>query len=81
MNRYQANKLMESVFPVKSNDEIVNEFVARVHALEVGQQTYQCFITGFPPVQMLQRILDDSTSTKLFEVWETINGIVVKRKA
>ena len=59
---------------------MIREFMAKVQALEPGEEVYQCYRDDLPTVAELDRILNNSTSVKRFKIWETINGMMVRRE-
>lgn len=77
---YEIEKLMKKVSRERSR--VIREFVKKAHALEVGEEFFQCFIASLPAVEELRRFLnEDEASTMRFEIWPTINGTMVKRTA
>lgn len=59
---------------------MIEWFMAQVQALEPGEEIYQCYRSDLPTVAELDRILNNSTSGKRFKIWETINGVMVRRE-
>lgn len=59
---------------------MIEWFMAQVQALEPGEEFYQCYRSDLPTVAELDRILNNSTSGKRFKIWETINGVMVRRE-
>ena len=77
---YEIEKLMKKV--IEERAKVIREFVEKAHALEVGEEFFQCFIASLPAVEELRRLLnEDEASTMRFEIWPTINGTMVKRTA
>ena len=59
---------------------MIREFMTKVQALEPGEELYQCHRDDLPTVAELREILNNSTSAKRFKIWETINGMMVRRE-
>ena len=59
---------------------MIREFMAKVQALEPGEEFYQCYREDLPTVAELREMLNNSTSVKRFKIWETINGMMVRRE-
>lgn len=59
---------------------MIEWFMAQVQALEPGEEFYQCYRIDLPTVAELDRMLNNSTSGKRFKIWETINGMMVRRE-
>lgn len=77
---YEIEKLMKKVSRERSR--VIREFVEKAHALEVGEELFQCYLACFPTVEELRKLLnEDESSTMRFEIWPTINGTMVKRTA
>lgn len=77
---YEIERLMKKISRERSR--VIREFVEKAHALEVGEEFFQCFIASLPVVEELRRLLNkDESSTMRFEIWPTINGTMVKRTA
>ena len=58
------------------NQELINGFMTKVQALDVNEVAYQCYRRDFPDVEVLRTMLD----VKRFDIWQTVNGIMVRRK-
>lgn len=77
---YEIEKLMKKVSRERSR--VIREFVEKAHALEVGEELFQCYLACFPTVEELRKLLnEDEASTMRFEIWSTVNGTMVKRTA
>ena len=77
---YEIEKLMKKVSRERSR--VIREFVEKAHALEVGEELFQCYLACFPTVEELRKLLnEDESSTMRFEIWSTVNGTMVKRTA
>ena len=59
---------------------MIREFMAKVQALRPGEELYQCYRDDMPTVAELDKLLNNSTSVKRFKIWETINGMMVRRE-
>ena len=59
---------------------MIREFMTKVQALEPGEELYQCYRDDLPTVTGLREMLNDSTSVKRFKIWETVNGMMVRRE-
>lgn len=59
---------------------MIEWFMTQVQALEPGEEFYQCYRSDLPTVAELDRMLNNSTSGKRFKIWETINGVMVRRE-
>ena len=77
MTRHEVEKHMEKVS--RERARVIREFCTKAYALEVGEEMFQCHIACLPNVPELRSMLNDKSSTKKFEVYQTINGTMVKR--
>lgn len=59
---------------------MIQELMTKAQALMPGEEFYQCHRSDLPTVAELDRILNNSTSGKRFKIWETINGMMVRRE-
>lgn len=76
----EIERLMNKVSRERSR--VIREFVKKAHALEVGEELFQCYLACFPTVEELRKLLnEDQSSTMRFEIWSTVNGTMVKRTA
>lgn len=76
----EIERLMNKVSRERSR--VIREFVEKAHALEVGEELFQCYLACFPTVEELRKLLnEDQSSTMRFEIWSTVNGTMVKRTA
>jgi hypothetical protein len=57
----------------------VLEFVLKAQMLEIGNELYQCYVPGFPSVEEIREMMQSSTMK--FKVWQTVNGIMIRREA
>ena len=73
---YELRKAVEKVSLYRMKK--IREFMARVEALEVGEEIFHCFIKELPTVAELRTMIN--TSEKSYQIWETINGVMVRRK-
>jgi hypothetical protein len=73
---YELRKAVEKVSLYRMRK--IREFIARAQALEVGEEMFHCFIKELPSVAELKKMLN--TSEKSYQIWETINGVIVRRK-
>ena len=59
--------------------------IAEVHQkadrLEVGEETFQCYLACLPPLHELRDRLNNNEAGKVFSVWPTINGTMIKRES
>lgn len=77
MTRHEVEKLMEKVS--RERARVIREFCTKAYNLNIGEEMFQCYIACLPTVPELKSMLNDKSSTKKFEVYPTINGIMVKR--
>ena len=76
----EIERLMNKVSRERSR--VIREFVKKAHALEIGEEFFQCYLACFPTVEELRKLLnEDEASTMRFEIWPTVNGTMVKRTA
>jgi hypothetical protein len=76
----EIERLMNKVS--KERSRVIRDFVEKAHALEVGEELFQCYLACFPTVEELRKLLnEDQSSTMRFEIWLTVNGTMVKRTA
>lgn len=77
LTAHEVNKLMKKLS--RERARVIREFVTKAYALEIGEEFFQCHLSALPELQELRRLLETSTTT--FQVWQTINGTIVKRVA
>lgn len=77
LTAHEVNKLMKKLS--RERARVIREFVTKAYALEIGEEFFQCHLAALPEFQELRRLLETSTMT--FQVWQTINGTIVKRVA
>lgn len=75
----EFNDLMEKL--KREQSRVIREFCTKAYNLNVGEEMFQCHIACLPDVPELRSMLNDKSSTKKFEVYQTINGTMVKRLA
>lgn len=61
-------------------NSMIQELMTKAQALRPGEEFYQCYRDDLPTVAELDRMLNNSTSVKRFKIWETINGMMVRRE-
>lgn len=59
---------------------MIQELMTKAQALRPGEELYQCYRDDLPTVAELDKLLNNSTSVKRFKIWETINGMMVRRE-
>ena len=59
---------------------MIQELMTKAQALRPGEELYQCYTDDMPTVAELDKLLNNSTSVKRFKIWETINGVMVRRE-
>lgn len=59
---------------------MIRELMTKAMALEPGEELYQCYRNDLPTVAELRQMLNNSTSAKRYKIWETINGMMVRRE-
>jgi hypothetical protein len=79
MTRYEVEKLMGNVS--RQRARVIREFCTKAYALEVGEEMFQCHIACLPDAPELRSMLNDKSSTMKFKVWQTVNGIMIRREA
>ena len=75
----EFNDLMEKL--EREQSRVIREFCTKAYDLNVGEEMFQCHIACLPDILQLKSMLNDKSSTKKFEVYQTINGTMVKRLA
>lgn len=78
LSRYEIEKLMCKCS--RERARLIKRFVEKAMSLEVGGEFYQCHVAYLPTVEELRELLNETDKDKKFHVWETINGIWVKRE-
>lgn len=73
---YELEKLMRSIS--RRRDAVTREFLKQADQCEPGQTMYRCFDPALPKVKELAKMLN--ASGKRYTVWETINGIMLRRE-
>ena len=61
-------------------NSMIRELMTKAQALRPGEELYQCYRSDLPTVAELDKLLNNSTSVKRFKIWETINGMMVRRE-
>lgn len=79
LTAYEVSKLMKKLS--RERTRVLKAFVEKAYALGVGEEMYQPFLSSLPSVPELRILLNDESSTLRFDIWQTINGIMVKREA
>ena len=78
----EIEKRMKKISKERAKVRLIDDFVEKAHALEVGEELFQCYLACFPTVEELRKLLnEDQSSTMRFEIWPTVNGTMVKRTA
>ena len=75
----EFNDLMEKL--EREQSRVIREFCTKAYDLNVGEEMFQCHFACLPDVPELRSMLNDKSSTMKFEVYQTINGTMVKRLA
>ena len=76
---HEVNKLMKQLS--RERARVVKDFVTKAYALEVGDEFFQCHLSALPEAGELRQLLNEESSTMRFDVWQTVNGTIVKRVA
>lgn len=79
LTAYEVSKLMKKLS--RERARVLKAFVEKAYALEVGEEMYQNFLSSLPTVPELRKLLNEESSPLRFKIWQTINGIMVKREA
>lgn len=79
LTAYEVSKLMKKLS--RERTRVLKAFVEKAYALGVGEEMYQPFLSSLPSVPELRILLNDESSELRFNIWQTINGIMVKREA
>ena len=77
MTRHEVEKMMDKL--QRERSRVIREFSTKAYNLNVNEEMFQSHIACLPDVPELRSMLNDKSSTKKFEVYPTINGIIVKR--
>ena len=75
----EFNEMMNKLQRVRS--KVIRNFCTKAYDLNVGEEMFQCHIACLPDILQLKSMLNDKSSTMKFEVYQTINGTMVKRLA
>ena len=76
VSRRDVAKLVKKVSVARSR--AVSDFLTRVEALKVNEELFQCWLHELPSVEDLKIMLNGVEG--VFELWQTVNGIMVRRK-
>ena len=79
MTRHEVEKMMDKL--QRERSRVIREFCTKAYDLNVGEEMFQCHIACLPDILQLKSMLNDKSSTMKFEVYQTINGTMVKRLA
>lgn len=72
LSRYEVEKLMKKLS--KETQRVRREFKEKNEALGVGEERFQCHIASLPSTQGMREMMGED-----FEIFETINGWIIKR--
>lgn len=78
LTRHEVEKLMKKVS--RQRARVLKEFVEKAYALNVGDEMFQCYLACLPDAGELKELLNEG-GEMVFDVWPTINGTMVKRRA
>ena len=76
VSRRDVAKLVKEVSVARSR--AVSDFLTRVEALKVNEELFQCWLHELPSAEDLKIMLNGVEG--VFELWQTVNGIMVRRK-
>ena len=76
VSRRDVAKLVKKVSVARSR--AVSDFLTRVEALKVDEELFQCWLHELPSAEDLKIMLNGVEG--VFELWQTVNGIMVRRK-
>lgn len=79
LTAHELDKLMKKLS--RERARVLKTFIEKAYALEVGEEMYQPFLSSLPTVPELRELLNEESSPLRFNIWQTINGIMVKREA
>ena len=71
------NELMDKL--LKERSRVIRQICTKAYDLNAGEEMFQCYLACLPEVTELRSMLNDKSSTKKFEVYQTINGVIIKR--
>ena len=74
--KYEVEKLMRKMSRERSRR--IHDLIAKAHTLEVDQELYQPYLSCLPGVEELAEMLNEEEK-KRYHVFETINGIMIRR--
>ena len=76
---HEVDKMMKRLQREKAKR--LQDLLEKALSLEVGEETFQCYLACLPPLHEIRDLLNESTSGKRFTVWPSINGTMIKREA
>lgn len=76
VSRRDVAKLVKKVSVARGR--AVGDFLTRVEALKVNEELFQCWLHELPSAEDLKIMLNGVEG--VFELWQTVNGIMVRRK-
>lgn len=72
LGRYEVEKLMKKL--AKETQRVRREFKEKNEALGVGDERFQCHIASLPSTHEMRGMMGED-----YEIFETINGWMIKR--
>lgn len=66
---------------VKETAKRIAEVHEKANRLEVGEETFQCYLACLPPLHELRDTLNSNADGKVFEVWPVLNGTMIRRES
>lgn len=72
LTRHEVDKLMKKLSREKSR--VLKYFVERNTSLAVGEERFQCYIASLPSTAEMREMMGED-----FEIFETINGWIIRR--
>ena len=76
---HEVDKMMKRLQREKAKR--LQDLMERVLSLEVGEEIFQCYLACLPQLHEIRDMINDQSTGKVFTVWPTIHGTMIKREA